>query len=1073
MVLSKVLFKPHLITAIYLFFFMSGLLSAAELKTMIAVFGYEPLANILTVKLSENDSVSVFERNQISAILKEHKINGRLITRTQFGKHFPHADLFMIISSAGDINREYPSGITVFNAKNGAQLVNSPLPKELDAATAEAMKAVLCAIKKFNNEKLCAISISAVRDVGVPKESRYSIARITTLIERELVASPEIQVLERTHLERVLQERKITEIEHPIDPSSFLIRLEFTPDPNRKTADLKVSLTDAERKELFAYEIKDCFMSQERTAADAVKNICGFLKVTPVSAALDSKKEAARFYAEYQNLTANGVTKKDASSYLFASLALNRLEFESRRAEIFYYAEFLGNMTWDERIPALWEALDNMKFFMKDFSDAHTHGGNLVHTAIGDSKFMKNRNSATPEQRKQLAEYADAYRAFHFETCGKCYNFNLNDGIQSLEEAKQYCSFVWHHQDYYLFCDPSGWYRKRSAMTLDALKRADQFAKEHPESKKELEQYILNECQLFTRLFLSRYDGEFDSDPKVAAEYFSDFREFKEFAGYSAFSSAKVFAAQADCMKQILQSDRSEAEVNKILIDFFEKIYQMEPGFMDRRDLDDKSYKFSTGYLIDFLRNVANCLKKDTMIKTVIKVQADHNVQNDFDKMFYILYGLKENDDQGMLGKIREIMPQIKKYSYFRASSTDVFLAYNNLYAYLTFRYSNKAEADSCLADLNSGFEIRTTPIATGNNASSMRVTSCADGEGTEYILMTDQSVFRIYSVDLNSDTLCAKELVELPVKFPEEKRNITFSASGGYVLVFINGKALICNTQNKNVKVIDIQDSKIICNMACVNGRVYIITGPDRDSSAPRSLISMLPDGSDVRTHFSSLRDTKIAELDNLDAGVFSSIVPLSDGKRFLFAVSDVKGARPNTQQRMFCYNYGNPLSGLYIFDTTNGECKLLHKLPLSIDVRMKRTAGKISMLACGFGRQFYEISEPDLNLNFMITRNKEDKNLFEAGKVRYYLESTTNYPIDWPLFPFLIKDDYLWNSGPFGNHYAGIFCINLKNEKETPFLLIPYSRGLFVWKDYVVFIHDNVMDAVKLKKKTPADAK
>ncbi len=231
-----------------------SLVGAAGVK--VAIFGDSGTVDWLMAEIS--GEVELFERDQISKILREHQLSEANLTETQMGRYFPHCDIFVLIRS---------NNLIAFNAKNGFRLENSTYEN-----LAEALDLTRRAIKRQKVENPILFSIVSVRDIGVPRKYKPRIAPMTANVEKELMKYVELQMLERTHLEKVLRERQLTSISYKLAQAAKLLRMEFEPGSEGGVINLRFYITDAAGKILAKHEIKNIF-GDENVAAISAKEI--------------------------------------------------------------------------------------------------------------------------------------------------------------------------------------------------------------------------------------------------------------------------------------------------------------------------------------------------------------------------------------------------------------------------------------------------------------------------------------------------------------------------------------------------------------------------------------------------------------------------------------------------------------------------------------------------------------------------------------------------------------------------------------------------------------------------------
>ncbi len=226
-------------------------LGAAEVK--VAVFGDPETVDLLMAEIS--DEVDLYERDQIAAILREHQLSEANLTETQLGRYFPHCDIF-VLARGGNL--------VAFNAKNGFRLENSAY-KNVEEAVALTRRAV----KRQKVENPLLFSVISVRDIGVPRKYKTMIKPMVSDIEKELMAYVELQMLERTYLEKVLKERQLTSASYKLAQAAKLLRMEFEPGSESGVINLQLYITDSTGKILAKHEVENIFGTKNAAAVSA------------------------------------------------------------------------------------------------------------------------------------------------------------------------------------------------------------------------------------------------------------------------------------------------------------------------------------------------------------------------------------------------------------------------------------------------------------------------------------------------------------------------------------------------------------------------------------------------------------------------------------------------------------------------------------------------------------------------------------------------------------------------------------------------------------------------------------
>ncbi len=291
-------------------FFLVFSLFAAPVK--VALIGDGNLVDPVTAELSSASDFELLERSGIEKVLNEHKLNTIRLSAGVLAKHFPHVDVFAVFTS----NR-----LVVFNAKNGFRL--------WDDSPENATKKIVAAKNKLAVANPIYLSIVSVRDVGIPHRLNPKIEEFVTLFEQQLIKSPTIQMLERSHLGTVSDERKLTRKQFALTPSARLLTLEFEPGSEATIVNVKLIVHNLANQKLVSLEQSDAFDDlSKKTLSLGRKLVSGLLKADiPLS---DRKKEAEQLFfyipfVEYSRSNAAeirlGIIPLDRNSEAIADLA--------------------------------------------------------------------------------------------------------------------------------------------------------------------------------------------------------------------------------------------------------------------------------------------------------------------------------------------------------------------------------------------------------------------------------------------------------------------------------------------------------------------------------------------------------------------------------------------------------------------------------------------------------------------------------------------------------------------------------------------------------------------------------
>jgi hypothetical protein len=203
-------------------------------------------------------------------------------------KLFPHVDIFIII-------RE--KHLIVFNAKDGFLLMDANASKVQELA-----ELIRMAVKKLSIQNPVYVSIVSVRDIGVPRRYKPKIKVFTRMLKQELMKQPNIQMLERSHLALVNNERELTAKRYNLKSSARLLTLEFEPGREAQIVNVKLLVRNLKNDLLNRIDAPDAFKDISKACKMLSSAVNGKAKVI-----VQSKAEAEQFYKEF--LALRGTSK--------------------------------------------------------------------------------------------------------------------------------------------------------------------------------------------------------------------------------------------------------------------------------------------------------------------------------------------------------------------------------------------------------------------------------------------------------------------------------------------------------------------------------------------------------------------------------------------------------------------------------------------------------------------------------------------------------------------------------------------------------------------------------------------
>jgi WD40 repeat protein len=262
------------------------------------------LLDLAQVELSRDKRVVLLERQAIERVLAEQKLTlSGLVDAATAAKvgQLLGVELFAIIETGGPKKDAY--GIIVYDTGSGVRYVDRAIPDgELSERVKVVVEAALSAVEKEmkGSKELKTLSVRAVRNAELPVDRETTCRSLAAILERQILGSANVAMLERKRLEFLNKERKLPA---RVDAEALLtsvltMDLEFG--KARTGGGLRVTaiLSDGAGKVLHRATVE----GKERNGSDIVdpllKALHEYLKVAPASKPMNRVQESARFSRE-------------------------------------------------------------------------------------------------------------------------------------------------------------------------------------------------------------------------------------------------------------------------------------------------------------------------------------------------------------------------------------------------------------------------------------------------------------------------------------------------------------------------------------------------------------------------------------------------------------------------------------------------------------------------------------------------------------------------------------------------------------------------------------------------------
>ncbi len=281
-------------------------LSAATKVALVSNGGAGDVINaaidLATVRLSSASDFTLLERKEIDRVLDEHKLSlGGLVNAEQAvsaGKLLT-VDLFAVVETAEQ--GKLASGLVVFDAQSGLRLADETLAGNADVLADRIVQSLRDSLAKRERRErdLRPICLLSVRNADLPREQDSVCQSVALLLERGLLKSPGVAILERKRLEHVNQERRVTgSAAGKLWKSLLIVELELGRDESGKGFRATALLTDVEGKVLRKFTAAIDRQNVPDLSRELQSQLTESFGGVRTPASLDAGREAARFAQE-------------------------------------------------------------------------------------------------------------------------------------------------------------------------------------------------------------------------------------------------------------------------------------------------------------------------------------------------------------------------------------------------------------------------------------------------------------------------------------------------------------------------------------------------------------------------------------------------------------------------------------------------------------------------------------------------------------------------------------------------------------------------------------------------------
>lgn len=279
------------------------------------------------VLLGKQPDIALVERREVEKVLNEQKLMlsglGDSDKAMAIGKLLG-VEVFAVLEI-------FPSskealGLLVFDAGNGVKLLDMSLPADEIEKTAKIVVTGVskaCAKRRQPALQRKTVCLLSVRNAELPREMDGFCAGLGMLLERALLDSPGIVVLERNRLELVNRERSLPVAEELKDLWSSVVVVESDVRRAADGRDLWVvcHLSNVTGQDIGTVDATASQTNADSLARELASRLTESLHVVPVGAKSKPIIEASRFYDEAQFLHSHG-DQSAAIDHMYAACML-------------------------------------------------------------------------------------------------------------------------------------------------------------------------------------------------------------------------------------------------------------------------------------------------------------------------------------------------------------------------------------------------------------------------------------------------------------------------------------------------------------------------------------------------------------------------------------------------------------------------------------------------------------------------------------------------------------------------------------------------------------------------------
>lgn len=969
------------------------------------------LADLVVAEFSGR--LDFVERSEMDRILKEQNLHksGLIDIWKSNVVRLLHADVFAVILSAETGLVTVPSSLRVFSARNGFCLVDSALPDGIDKS-AEFIGAQLeLGIKALSDlEKLKFVAVSAVRDFGVPSSYRRKMDNVAVLLERRLLAMPDVAVLERAELELVNQERGLTDKIFSLTPSAYLMELEFSPATTAEIIDMKINIMDVSGRVLVHFKFPDIFNSE---FDGVIKVLADYFKVALPLEGTDARQEARRFFNEYsffRSIRNHSVAKRKVE----AAIALDPDEPDY----LYGLAEFTGsvNLARHDDLHSRFQMLKKSMAIYDEINERFPDYDKCLYDIpvlwMWDRFASVDGNWDIPPENIRKVMPILREKAFP-QMFKHRWQFCLSDGIGSAQElynvinySREYCNMRWflNYRDYYDFS---------RTWSVEFIKSTGRFLRENPQ--------YLDKCSNIVPVFGMESFGN-------RAEFFLEFEK-------SLLNCQEVIDAAAD------HPDKSVRDYSKTL-EFYRAIFMNnydEKFFRAQLETYMKQNDGMPLQLHEFIKNNKCMSVRGALNKVIAEVQLDFlNHKKDGDDLQLLALRMRKAKNVEELSQLiidnKSVAIRLYQQAFIASPTNEVNKLRNDFRDWeYKLTSSHSAICREAIVAMNDPLQIRVLKKSTDFQGGGLEIVNKIMHGGDLYLLIkfpdednSYYSRFAVFCYSLQTDNLRKLHVLKRRSRDMSQGKRIPFYVGDRFFIVGVDDAIVVLPRDNNPPYEINDLPGEKVMSLTFMNDRIYAFLTNKGFYSGMRKatktvLLSCAADGGQRRIDIFAGRPEK--------QNFFDEQSPFT--VEYMYA--------DEAKKRLLCGIGHSKVGGLWAFYPETGQAvNCIPELQIGYNgnfIWCMQAGSRLMVTSAKYNFFIYDIISD--KADFFIYTSMNSDHLKTKPQLHKYLNLRG---------PFLVHNNILWYSG----EYAGyIDCNSEDNDPRSLFGISKYQLQYFPHPD------------------------